>query len=105
MIDEKEVEMPWVQIQKAMKATWDDYAQVQHALEGDGKPAGLIYHAAGEQPNGCWQAVSVWKSQAHFDRFRNERIVPAVREALGHDLAEAGPPPNESFEAKHVLAQ
>jgi heme-degrading monooxygenase HmoA len=96
--------MPWVQIQKAAQATWDDYAQVQHALEEGGKPAGLIYHAAGEQPDGRWQAVSVWESQEDFNRFREERILPAVREALGDDMADAGPPPSESFEAKHVLS-
>jgi hypothetical protein len=95
--------MPWVQIQKATEATWNDYAQVQHALEAGGTPAGLIYHAAGEQPNGCWQAVSIWESEDDFNRFRDERILPAVREALGDELADAGPPPSESFEAKHVL--
>jgi hypothetical protein len=95
--------MPWVQIQKATQATWNDYAQVQQALEGGGKPAGLIHHAAGEQPNGCWQAVSIWESEDDFSRFRDERILPAVREALGNELADAGPPPSESFEAKHLL--
>ncbi|MGN6798448.1 MAG: hypothetical protein ACTHKS_09880 [Gaiellaceae bacterium] len=96
--------MPWVQIQKAEQATWDDYAQVQHALESGGTPAGLIYHAAGEQPDGRWQAVSVWESQEAFESFREERIMPAVRQALGDEMAEAGPPPSEWFEAKHVLA-
>lgn len=95
--------MPWVQIQKAAQATWDDYAAVQQALEGGGMPAGLIYHAAGEQPDGRWQAVSIWESEDDFNRFREERILPAVRQALGDDMAEAGPPPSESFEAKHVL--
>lgn len=95
--------MPWVQIQKATQATWDDYAQVRQALEGDERPAGLIYHAAGEQPNGCWQAVSVWESEGDFDRFRDERIMPAVRQALGDEFADSGPPPSESFEAKHVI--
>jgi heme-degrading monooxygenase HmoA len=96
--------MPWVQIQKAAQATWDDYAQVQHALEeGGGVPDGLIYHAAGEQPNGRWQSVSVWESEDAFNRFRDERILPAVRQALGDEMADAGPPPAESFEAKHVL--
>lgn len=95
--------MPWVQIQKAAQATWDDYAQVQHALEGDGTPDGLLYHAAGEQADGRWQSVSIWESEEAFNRFRDERILPAVRQALGDDMADAGPPPSESFEAKHVL--
>ena len=95
--------MPWVQIQKAAQATWDDYAQVQQALEGGGTPAGLIYHAAGEQPDGRWQSVSIWESEEAFERFREERIMPAVRQALGDKMADAGPPPSEWFEAKHVL--
>ena len=96
--------MPWVQIQKASEATWDDYSRVQQTLEEGGTPPGLIYHAAGEQPGGQWQAVSVWESQDAFDRFREERILPAVRQALGDDMADAAPPPSEWFEAKHVLA-
>jgi heme-degrading monooxygenase HmoA len=94
--------MTWVQIQKAAQASWDDYERVQRAL-GDDVPEGLIYHAAGEQENGRWQAVSIWESEAHFNRFRHERVVPAVRDALGDQMAEAGPPPTESFEAKHVV--
>jgi hypothetical protein len=27
-------------------------------------PDGLIGHAAGEQPDGRWQAVSIWESEA-----------------------------------------
>jgi hypothetical protein len=96
--------MAWVQLQKAAQATWNDYAQVQRALEGDGTPAGLIYHAAGEQPDGRWQSVTVWESKEAFERFRDERIMPAVRRALGDEMADAGPPPSEWFEAKHVLS-
>jgi hypothetical protein len=96
--------MPWVLVQKAAQAKWDDYERVRVALEGGELPAGLIYHAAGEQPNGCWQAVSVWESEDTYGRFLEERIIPAVRESLGEEMADAGPPPSESFEAKHVLS-
>jgi heme-degrading monooxygenase HmoA len=94
--------MPWVQIQKAAQATWSDYEKVQQLVDDD-RPEGLIFHAAGEQPGGQWQSVSVWESEEHFNRFRDERLLPAARQALGDELVDAGPPPSEAFEAKHVL--
>ena len=94
--------MPWVQIQKASEARWDEYERVRQVV-GDESPEGLIYHAAGEQQDGRWQAVSIWESEAHYARFRDERILPAVAQVLGDDAVQAGPPPAESFEAKHVV--
>jgi hypothetical protein len=94
--------MPWVQVQKAEQATWSDYERVQNAV-GEEAPEGLIYHAAGEQDDGRWQAVSIWESEEHFNRFRDERLLPAVRDSLGDQMAEGGPPPTESFATKHVL--
>lgn len=93
--------MPWVQIQKAAETSWDDYQKVQAAV-GDETPDGLIYHAAGEQENGNWQSVSIWESEDHFNRFRDERLLPAVRSTIGEGAA-SGPPPTETFEARHVL--
>jgi hypothetical protein len=94
--------MPWVQIQKAAATSWGDYERVQQAV-GEDAPDGLIYHAAGEQANGNWQAVSIWESEEHFNRFRDARLLPAVRQSLGEEVGEAGPPPTESFQAKHVV--
>jgi hypothetical protein len=95
--------MPWVLVQKASQARWDDYEKVRAAMDEGGAPPGLIYHAAGEQPDGRWQAVSIWESEGDFTRFLEQRVLPAVRQSLGDELADAGPPPSESFEAKHVL--
>jgi hypothetical protein len=94
--------MPWVQIQKASETGWDVYGQVANAF-GDEVPDGLIYHAAGVQENGNWQSVSVWESEDDFNRFRDERLMPLVRQLAGDELADAGPPPTEWFEARHVL--
>ena len=65
-------------------------------------PEGLIVHAAGEE-NGKWRSVAVWESQAAFERFRDERLLPAARQALGDEMLDAGPPPQESFEVKHIV--
>jgi hypothetical protein len=92
--------MPWVQIQKSTQATWDDYERVQQAL-GEDAPPGLIYHAAGEIEGGRWQSVSIWESEDDFNRFRDERLMPAVEQALPASLTAGGPPPSETFDAKH----
>ena len=96
--------MPWVQIQKASETGWDEYSQIAKVL-GDSAPAGLIYHAAGVQENGNWQSVTVWETEDDFNRFRDDRLMPLVQEVLGDELAAAGPPPTEWFEARHVLAR
>ena len=93
--------MTWVLIQKPTEATWDDYERVSQAV-GDAKPEGLIVHAAGED-GGTWRAVSVWESEDAYNRFREEHLMPAVTQTLGEDFIAAGPPPQESFEARHVL--
>lgn len=95
--------MAWVQIQKASMATWEMYESVQQAL-GDEPAAGLIAHAAGETANGTWQSVSIWESREAFDQFRDERLMPAVAATLGDELVAAGPPPEEWFEARHLIA-
>ena len=95
--------MTYVLIQKSEEATWDDYEKVARAAGADDDPPeGLILHAAGEE-NGRWLSVSVWESQEAADRFRDERILPAVRQALGEEAIAAGPPPTQAFEAKHVV--
>jgi hypothetical protein len=93
--------MTWVQIQKSTQAKWSDYAKVRQAL-GDEPPAGLVYHAAGEVEGGTWQSVSVWESEDDFNRFREQRLDSAARDALGDEMIDAGPPPTESFEAKDI---
>ena len=98
---EQEDSMPWVQIQKAEQATWDDYERVAAAI-GDERPPGLILHAAGEV-NGTWQAVSVWESQEAYERFRDERVVPAVKATLSEEFVDQGPPPAEWFAVKHMI--
>jgi hypothetical protein len=95
--------MAYVLIQKAQDATWADYEKVSQAVGADDSPPeGLIVHAAGEV-DGKWHSVSVWESQEAADRFRDERLLPAVRQALGDAVVEAGPPPTESFEVKHLV--
>jgi hypothetical protein len=95
--------MAWVHVQKAEEASWADYERVAAAV-GDDVPAGLVLHAAGEV-DGKWRAVSVWESKEAAEKFRDERVLPAATAALGADVVEAGPPPEEWFEAKHLVTR
>ena len=95
--------MAWVLVQTAEETGWDEYERVLKAVGvEDDPPEGLIVHAAGEE-DGKWRSVSVWESEAAYERFRDERLMPAVVQALGEETAQAGPPPQESFEARHLV--
>jgi len=58
---------------------------------------GIIIHTAGEGPNG-FRIVDVWESQEHFDRFIEEKVMPAAQ-AIG---APQGLEP-QIWELDHVL--
>jgi len=57
----------------------------------DNPPDGLIFHCAGEGPNG-FRIVDVWESRGHFDRFMEERLGPAIAEVTGMQPGEGGAP-------------
>ena len=95
--------MAWAQFQKSEDATYQDYERVNEAMDVDNNPPeGLIIHAAGEV-NGKWKLVDVWESEAAFEKFRDERLMPAVIQAMGQEVVDAGPPATESFEVKHLV--
>jgi hypothetical protein len=57
----------------------------------DNPPDGLIFHSAGEGPNG-FRIVDVWESQDHFNRFMEERLGPAIAEVTGMQPGEGRGP-------------
>ncbi|MGH2983265.1 MAG: hypothetical protein ACRDK5_03260 [Solirubrobacterales bacterium] len=57
------------------------------AMSGDQLPEGCELHIAGPVEQG-WRVITVWESREMFDRFREERLLPAIREVAGDD----GPP-------------
>jgi hypothetical protein len=93
--------MTWVLIQKSQQVSWHDHERITAAI-GETPPRGLLLYAAGEV-DGRWQAVSVWESKAAYEAFVEERVAPAVTATLGEDVAAAGPPPSESFDARHLF--
>jgi hypothetical protein len=62
-------------------------------IDPDGNPPdGLIFHASGPVDGG-WGNLDFWESRAHFDRFAQERIGPAIA-SMG---VEGGPPEIHEF--------
>jgi hypothetical protein len=68
----------------------------------DEPPAGLIFHWAGEV-DGEWTVTGLWESREAFDRFREERLFPAVRAVAGVDPATGRQPTVTEFEVHHYV--
>ena len=76
-------------------ASWPDYERVT-AKTVQPAPPGLILHLAGPTEEG-FRIIAVWENEAAWERFRIDRLAPAIA-ALG------GPAPREAtFRGLHVL--
>ena len=74
-------------------ATAEMFDQVNALIDPDSNPPeGLLFHASGPMEGG-YGAIDFWESRAHFDRFSQERIGPAMAQ-LGMTAA----PDIEEFE-------
>jgi hypothetical protein len=57
------------------------YDQVNpKVMEGGRLPEGCQLHIAGPIENG-WRVITVWESEERFQQFRDEKLIPALREA------------------------
>jgi hypothetical protein len=57
------------------------YEKVNPKVMPDGKlPDGCQLHIAGPIENG-WRVITVWESEDRFQQFREEKLIPAMREA------------------------
>jgi hypothetical protein len=67
--------------------TADMYEAVSgSAMDGDHLPEGCRVHIAGPVEQG-WRVITVWDSREAFDRFREEKLLPAIREVTGKEPA------------------
>jgi hypothetical protein len=58
------------------------YDAMGAALAGGEPPTGILYHACGPIDGG-WRIADIWESQSAFDRFVDERLIPAMRSVGG----------------------
>jgi hypothetical protein len=84
---------------QSQEITPEGYDAVQQKL-GDERPEGALARVAGSVAGG-FRVFSVWESQEHYERFREERLLPAIREAIGEEAA-AGPSDAEIYELHDV---
>lgn len=76
------------------------YDGVSAALDTENNPPpGLIFHWAGDV-DGKWTITELWENREACDRFRDERLFPAIREVSGMDPA-SGPQPTVTEFAVH----
>lgn len=60
--------------------TQRDYDALMTRLDLDrDPPEGGILHVSGPHPSGGWLILDVWHSQEAFDRFAQQRLLPAAR--------------------------
>lgn len=65
----------------------DFYEQVsEKALPGGELPDGGKVHIAGPIEGG-WRVITVWDSEEQFQRFRDEKLIPALAETGQADRA------------------
>lgn len=76
-----------------------DGVTAEMGLEQD-PPDGLIFEWAGEI-DGKWTVSSVWESRDQYDRFREERLLPAVKKVSGQDPEEGPQPTTDEFPVHH----
>jgi hypothetical protein len=63
----------------------DFYESVNPKVMPEGKlPDGCQVHIAGPTDNG-WRVITVWESDEQFQQFRDEKLIPALREAGGDE--------------------
>jgi hypothetical protein len=56
---------------------------------------GLVVHLAIERPEGGLRYIDVWESEAHWDRFAEERLHPVVHPVLSELTGGQVPPEPE----------
>jgi hypothetical protein len=59
-------------------------------MSGDELPEGCEVHIAGPVEGG-WRVITVWDSRERFDRFREEKLLPAIREVAGDAPDDVAP--------------
>jgi hypothetical protein len=81
-----------------------NYDAIKERLNVDADPpAGLIVHTAGFTSTGTFRIFDVWESQDAWERFRDDRLMSAVRPVL--ESSGGAPPTNEyTYELHDVVA-
>jgi hypothetical protein len=73
--------MSFVVVSEFEGGTQETYDQVSAKVLPDGQlPDGQQVHIGGPVENG-WRVISVWDDEEKFNRFREEKLFPALQES------------------------
>jgi hypothetical protein len=76
----EEAQMAVVIVNEIEGGSQEMYDEVNpKVMEGDSLPDGCQLHIAGPIENG-WRVITVWESEDRFQQFRDEKLLPALRE-------------------------
>jgi hypothetical protein len=77
--------MAVVTVNEIKGANQDFYDRVNSEVMPGGKlPEGCQVHIAGPVDDG-WRVITVWDSEEQFQQFRNEKLIPAIRDSGAED--------------------
>ena len=74
--------MAWAYVQTVPDGSLEEYDKVTREMGDIGIPEGLIIHVAGKVGGGI-RIINVWESEGHYERFRDETLIPAFQRAFG----------------------
>ena len=76
----------------------EDAEVVSAAMGPDDPPRGLIAHVMTKTPDGV-HVTDIWESQADFQKFSDERLMPAMQQvSTERGISMDGPLPEPTFE-------
>jgi hypothetical protein len=95
--------MPVGMLQEMQGVDAERYDAVNAAMDIDNnRPAGLIFHTAGQANNGAWRIFDVWESAEDFERFQRDQLLPALQKVMTGP-PPGGPPSYEIYELHNVI--
>jgi hypothetical protein len=81
------------------QGTYDEVSN--RVMDNDQLPEGCLVHIAGPS-NGGFRVITVWETEDQYQRFREEKLLPAFQEVGGGDAR--GPDAEVQPVHKHITA-
>jgi hypothetical protein len=73
----------------------------ERITSADTPPDGFLVHTAGATPDGGFRIFEVWESEAQFQRFVDERLMPLLEEMDAPD----DPPATTTYELRGFVTR
>ena len=78
--------MAVVVVNEIPQGNQDVYEEISaRVTPNDQLPEGCQVHIAGPMTHG-WRVITVWDSVEHFQQFRSDKLIPALKQVGGDDF-------------------